>query len=120
MSGPPSSSPFSARVAAILIAVAAISFGAVLVMAGWAPELRERNRAGDHPYSTSALGYNGFVRLLEDGSVALNTGAVDIGQGSNTTLTQICAAALGVEPDHRRLDRRGGCGQSRRQAHCRA
>ena len=66
MSGPPSSSPFSARVAAILITVAAISFGAVLVMAGWAPELRERNRAGDHPYSTSALGYNGFVRLLED------------------------------------------------------
>ena len=66
MSAPPSSSPFSARVAAILITVAAISFGAVLVMAGWAPELRERNRAGDHPYSTSALGYNGFVRLLED------------------------------------------------------
>ena len=66
MSGPPSSTPFPARVAAILITVAAISFGAVLVMAGWAPELRERNRAGDHPYSTSALGYNGFVRLLED------------------------------------------------------
>jgi hypothetical protein len=66
MSGAPSSSPFSARVVAILIAVAAISFGAVLVMAGWAPELRDRNRAGDHPYSTSALGYNGFVRLLED------------------------------------------------------
>jgi hypothetical protein len=66
MSGAPSSSPFSTRVVAILITVAAISFGAVLVMAGWAPELRDRNRAGDHPYSTSALGYNGFVRLLED------------------------------------------------------
>ncbi|MDP3458711.1 MAG: hypothetical protein Q8S09_05490, partial [Hyphomonas sp.] len=65
MSGAQSSSPFSARVVAILIAVAAISFGAVLVMAGWAPELRDRNRAGDHPYSTSAIGYNGFVRLLE-------------------------------------------------------
>jgi hypothetical protein len=61
----PSTSPFSARVAAILIAIATISFGAVLVMAGWAPELRDRNVAGDHPYSTSALGYNGFVRLLE-------------------------------------------------------
>lgn len=57
--------PFSARVAAILIAVAAISFGAIMVLAGWAPELQDRNRAGDHPYSTSALGYNGFVRLLE-------------------------------------------------------
>ncbi|MEX1252033.1 MAG: DUF4350 domain-containing protein [Hyphomonas sp.] len=60
-----SSSPFSARVVAVLIGVAAISFGAVLVMAGWAPELRDRNQAGDHPYSTSALGYNGLVRLLE-------------------------------------------------------
>ncbi|MFN3911176.1 DUF4350 domain-containing protein [Hyphomonas sp.] len=61
----PASSPFSARIVAVLIAVAAISFGAVLVMAGWAPEMRDRNTAGDHPYSTSALGYNGFVRLLE-------------------------------------------------------
>lgn len=60
-----SASPFSARVVAILIAIAVISFGAVLVMAGWAPELRDRNRAGDHPYSTSALGFNGLVRLLE-------------------------------------------------------
>lgn len=59
------SSPFSARVVAILIAIAAVSFGAVLVLAGWAPELKDRNQAGDHPYSTSALGYNGFVRLLE-------------------------------------------------------
>ncbi|MGA1342880.1 MAG: DUF4350 domain-containing protein [Hyphomonas sp.] len=60
-----SASPISARVAAILITVAAISFGAVLVMAGWAPELRDRNQAGEHPYSTSAIGYNGLVRLLE-------------------------------------------------------
>ena len=43
--------------------------------------------------STSA-----FVRLLEDGSVALNTGAVDLGQGSNTALTQMCADALGLTP----------------------
>lgn len=61
----PAASPFSTRVVAALITVAAISFGAVLVMAGWAPELRDRNRAGDHPYSTSALGYAGLVRLLE-------------------------------------------------------
>ncbi|MFN4025146.1 MAG: hypothetical protein ACK4MQ_09945 [Hyphomonas sp.] len=58
-------SPFSARVVAILIAVAVVSFGAIMVLAGWAPELRDRNQAGDHPYSTSALGYNGFIRLLE-------------------------------------------------------
>lgn len=58
-------SPFSARVVAILVAIAVFSFGGVMVMAGWAPELRDRNQAGDHPYSTSALGYNGFVRLME-------------------------------------------------------
>lgn len=45
------------------------------------------------------LSTSAFVRLLEDGSVALHTGAVDIGQGSDTALTQICAAALGLEPD---------------------
>ena len=60
-----SESPFSARAVAIMVAIAVISFGGVLVLAGWAPELRQRDQAGDHPYSTSALGYNGFVRLLE-------------------------------------------------------
>ena len=60
-----SDSPFSARVVAIMVAIAVISFGGVMVLAGWAPELRNRDQAGDHPYSTSALGYNGFVRLLE-------------------------------------------------------
>jgi len=40
------------------------------------------------------LSSSAIVRVLEDGSVLLNTGAVDIGQGSNTVLTQICAQAL--------------------------
>lgn len=60
-----SDSPFSARMVGILVAIAVIAFGGVMVLAGWAPEMRDRNRAGDHPYSTSALGYNGFVRLME-------------------------------------------------------
>lgn len=55
----------SAGLAALLIAVALVSFSAVMVLAGWAPELRERNRAGEHPYSTSALGFNGLYRLLD-------------------------------------------------------
>ncbi|MET0507646.1 MAG: xanthine dehydrogenase family protein molybdopterin-binding subunit [Burkholderiaceae bacterium] len=42
------------------------------------------------------LASGAIVRVLEDGSVLLNTGAVDIGQGSNTALTQICAEALQV------------------------
>ncbi|MDW3204789.1 MAG: xanthine dehydrogenase family protein molybdopterin-binding subunit [Alphaproteobacteria bacterium] len=40
------------------------------------------------------LGTGAIVRVLEDGSVVLNTGAVDIGQGSDTVLVQICAEAL--------------------------
>jgi CO/xanthine dehydrogenase Mo-binding subunit len=40
------------------------------------------------------LASGAIVRMLEDGSVLLNTGAVDIGQGSNTVLTQLCAQAL--------------------------
>jgi hypothetical protein len=59
-------SPFSGKVVGILLAVALSSFGAIMVLAGWAPELRDRNVAGAHPFSTSALGYNGFVQLLED------------------------------------------------------
>jgi CO/xanthine dehydrogenase Mo-binding subunit len=45
------------------------------------------------------LASGAIVRMLEDGSVLLNTGAVDIGQGSNTVLTQICAEALQVPPE---------------------
>jgi CO/xanthine dehydrogenase Mo-binding subunit len=44
--------------------------------------------------STSAI-----VRLLEDGSISVQTGAVDIGQGSDTVIAQMCAASLGVPVD---------------------
>lgn len=37
------------------------------------------------------------VLLNEDGSVSLNCGAVDIGQGSDTILTQIAAAVLSLD-----------------------
>jgi CO/xanthine dehydrogenase Mo-binding subunit len=36
------------------------------------------------------------VGLKRDGRIALHQGAVDIGQGSNTIVTQICAASLGA------------------------
>jgi CO/xanthine dehydrogenase Mo-binding subunit/aerobic-type carbon monoxide dehydrogenase small subunit (CoxS/CutS family) len=36
------------------------------------------------------------VGLKPDGRIALHQGAVDIGQGSNTIVTQICADALGI------------------------
>ncbi|MEH6810548.1 MAG: DUF4350 domain-containing protein [Hyphomonas oceanitis] len=59
-------SPFAARTVAIMLTIAIVSFGAVMVLAGWSPELRDRNHAGDHPFSTSAIGYNGIVQLLEE------------------------------------------------------
>lgn len=39
------------------------------------------------------------VQMREDGSVVIQTGATDIGQGSNTVLAQIAAEALGVPFD---------------------
>lgn len=45
------------------------------------------------------LSTGAIVRLLEDGTVLLNTGAVDIGQGSNTVLSQMCAEALQIPLD---------------------
>ena len=66
MSDTQTSSPFTTRTVAVLLVIAIVSFGAVMVLAGWAPELRDRDQAGDHPFSTSALGYNGIVQLLED------------------------------------------------------
>jgi len=39
------------------------------------------------------------VGLKPDGRIALHQGAVDIGQGSNTVVTQICADALGAPID---------------------
>ncbi|MDP2936798.1 MAG: molybdopterin-dependent oxidoreductase [Dehalococcoidia bacterium] len=40
-----------------------------------------------------------LIKLDQDGNVALLTGAVDIGQGSNTILGQIAAEELGVKLD---------------------
>jgi CO/xanthine dehydrogenase Mo-binding subunit len=43
------------------------------------------------------LGTSAIIRLAEDGSIILNTGAVDIGQGADTVLAQICAESLRVD-----------------------
>ena len=65
-----------------------------------APEARKRGVGiaaslqicGSH--STSA-----HIHLHPDGSVALSTGVVDLGQGSDTVLSQICAGALEIPAD---------------------
>ena len=48
------------------------------------------------PHISGVLASSAIVRVLEDGTVVLSTGAVDNGQGSDTVLVQICAEALGV------------------------
>lgn len=45
---------------------------------------------------TALLGSSATVRLNEDGSVNVSTGAVDTGQGSDTALAQVAAGALGL------------------------
>jgi len=40
-----------------------------------------------------------YVELLEDGSCVVRCGAADLGQGSDTTLSQIAAEALGLSPE---------------------
>jgi CO/xanthine dehydrogenase Mo-binding subunit len=76
----------------------------VRAISGWSSERRaarngESRRAlgiACSAHISGLLSTGAIVRLLEDGTILLNTGSVDIGQGSNTILTQICAEALRV------------------------
>lgn len=56
----------SVRTALIAVLVGAISFSSLLVLSAFAPELRDKNQAGLHAYSKSALGYNFAVNLLTE------------------------------------------------------
>lgn len=56
----------SVRTALIAVLVGAISFASLLVLSAFAPELRDKNTAGLHAYSKSALGYNFAVNLLQE------------------------------------------------------
>lgn len=51
------------------------------------------------PHISGLLTSGAIIRILEDGTAVLNTGAVDNGQGSDTVLVQMCAASLGLEMD---------------------
>jgi CO/xanthine dehydrogenase Mo-binding subunit len=79
----------------------------VRTVSGWSGE-RRTTRGGESrralgiacsAHISGLLSTGAIVRLLEDGTILLNTGSVDIGQGSNTILSQICAEALRVPLD---------------------
>jgi carbon-monoxide dehydrogenase large subunit len=44
-------------------------------------------------------GAGATAKLNEDGTFTVNTGAVDVGQGSDTVLSQLAAGVLGISPD---------------------
>lgn len=62
---PQASNPFSAVTSAVMIGVGLLVFVVIFALLAWSPDLASKNRAGEHPYSTSALGYAGLVKLLE-------------------------------------------------------
>jgi CO/xanthine dehydrogenase Mo-binding subunit len=47
-------------------------------------------------HTSGLLGTAATVQLRADGSVALNIGAIDIGQGSTTIMSQLCAEVLQI------------------------
>ena len=55
----------SMRTAIIAVAVGVVSFASVIILSAFAPDLENRDRAGLHAYSTSALGYNFAFNLLQ-------------------------------------------------------
>lgn len=82
---PSQANPFSGPFMAGLIGVGLLAFIAVFALIGWSPDLANKNRAGEHPYSTSALGYAGLVKLLEadgkDVSVSRLASTLDYADG---------------------------------------
>ena len=72
--------------------------------AGWNEKSEHPTKPGKHTgrglaiaaHISGLLGTGAIVRMLEDGTISLNTGATDIGQGSDTVLAQICAETLQV------------------------
>jgi CO/xanthine dehydrogenase Mo-binding subunit len=48
---------------------------------------------------TGLLGSSAFVKVNEDGTATILMGAIDIGTGTETVVTQIAAEVLGIPPD---------------------
>ncbi|MEC7290782.1 MAG: DUF4350 domain-containing protein [Pseudomonadota bacterium] len=69
---PQTTNPFSAVTSAVMIGVGMLVFVVIFALLAWSPDLASKNRAGEHPYSTSALGYGGLVKLLEADGQTVN------------------------------------------------
>lgn len=60
---------------------------------------RGRGIAVMHKFTVHTVPTADIVKLNEDGTITLETSAVDIGQGSNTVMAQILADVLGISID---------------------
>lgn len=56
----------SLRSALIAVLIGVISFSSLIVLMAFAPDLEDKDYAGPHAYSKSALGYNFAVKILEN------------------------------------------------------
>ena len=65
VTGTANANPFNPRTIMLAVIISLMSFGAVLTLMAWAPELSDRERAGSTPYSGAATGYGALVTLLE-------------------------------------------------------
>jgi xanthine dehydrogenase large subunit len=54
--------------------------------------------------NTSMNQARALVHVYQDGSVSVSTGAIEMGQGVNTKLCAVAAAALGVDPHRVRIE----------------
>jgi len=54
--------------------------------------------------NTSMNQARSLVHIYQDGSVSVSTGAIEMGQGVNTKLTQVAALCLGIDPSRIRLE----------------
>ena len=62
---PRAQNPFSSNLSAVLVGAGTLLFTLIFILLAWSPDLATKNRAGQHAYSKSALGYAGLVTLLE-------------------------------------------------------
>ena len=113
---PQAANPFSATLPAILIGFGTLVFIAIFALLAWSPDLVSKNRAGEHPYSESALGYAGLVTLLEadgqtvrvsrlpssldysDGPLILTIPYFGLGRATDFDLLEVSEPALYVLP----------------------
>jgi len=86
----------SRRTAGIMAAVVIIAFAGLLAMIGFGEDLAPRDRPGATPYSRSATGYQGLVRLLEaSGRDVRVTRRMQTAQSYRRTLLIVTPEALG-------------------------